>query len=158
HQGQVFDATFSPDGKTLLTGGGWVGRRLGQARLWDVDTARVLGTAAEHAGLVLAVAYRQDGKAILTGSEDGKARLWDLVTGQTRDFPHKAWVHAVAFSPDGKFVLTGGGGKARMWSADTGKEQGLLPPGKFPLPHGKRLFAMAFSPKEDTILTVGDTA
>src|SRR5262249_31180534 len=42
--------------------------------------------------------------------------------------------------------------------ADTGKEQGLLPDGKSLLPHGRFLFAMAFSPEEDTTLTVGDTA
>src|SRR5205823_3402516 len=85
-----------------------------------------------HQGPVFAVAFSPDGRAVLTGSQDGTARLWSAATGKELSPPlrHRGWVYAVAFSPDGRAVLTGGGdlrtGEARLWSAATGKE--LTPP------------------------------
>ena len=71
-----------------------------------------------HQGIVWAVAYSPDGKTILTGSVDGKARLWDVSTGRPIGQPltHQDAVSAVAFSPDGTTVITGSrDGTARFW-------------------------------------------
>jgi WD40 repeat protein len=59
---------------------------------------------------------------VITGSWDGKARLWDASTGQPIGQPltHQGAVSAVAFSRDGTTVITGSwDGKARLWDVDT---------------------------------------
>src|SRR5262249_52909908 len=71
------------------------------AYLWDVDTRRLV--ALTHRDRVAAVAFRPDGKAVLTGSVDKTAQLWDVATGAKIGPPleHQGMLNAVAFSPDG---------------------------------------------------------
>ena len=70
---------------------------------------KTLAALEGHTGVVMTVAFSPDGARVLTGSDDGKARLWDAATGKTlATFEgHKGAVTAVAFSPDGARVLTG---------------------------------------------------
>ena len=96
------------------------------------------------------MAFSPDGKTVLTGCQDGTARLWNTHTGKATGPPlrHPAAVGAVTFSPDGKTILTGCEDmKARLWDTATGQ-----PIGK-PLEHSVMVFAVAFSPDGKTILT-----
>ena len=59
-----------------------------------------------------------DGRAVLTGSFDKTARVWDTVTGKPLGpaLRHDGQIYAVAFSPDGQTVLTGSDDRtARLW-------------------------------------------
>jgi hypothetical protein len=99
------------------------------------------------AAAVKAVAFSPDGKAVLTGSSDGTARLWDAATSLPLGPPlrHQSAIRAVAFSPDGKVVLTGGDDKsARLWDAATGRPLGE------PLHHQEGVRVVAFSPDVST--------
>jgi WD40 repeat protein len=100
--------------------------------------------------VVSSVAFSADGKRILTGSEDGTARVWDAEKGhELRALKgHTHHVSSVAFSPDGKRILTGSRDTtAKVWDAETGQELLTLKghtnavTGVAFSPDGKRLFA-----------------
>jgi hypothetical protein len=103
-----------------------------------------------HGGPVRAVAFRPDGKAILTGSDDHTAQLWDAATGKRigPPLPHEGRVVAVAVRPDGQTILTGGDDDtARLWDAATGQPIGP------PLRHQGWVRAVAVRPDGQAVLT-----
>jgi WD40 repeat protein len=70
----VRSVTFSPDGRTLVSGS-----NDGTVRLWDVTTQQQIGDPMnEHDGTVYSVAFSPDGKTLVSGSAHGTARLWDV--------------------------------------------------------------------------------
>ena len=104
-----------------------------------------------HVGEIYSVAFSPDGKYILTGSQDGTARLWDPENGQEiRQFiGHKGGVSAAAFSPDGKLVLTGGNDQTiRLWDTQTGQQLQMFN-------DSNGVTAVAFSPDGKLLLTNG---
>jgi tetratricopeptide (TPR) repeat protein len=100
--------------------------------------------------VVAKVAFSPDGKAVLTGSWDRTAQLWDPLTGRPLVPPlrHQGPVVAVAFSPDGTNAVTGSADKtARLWDMSTGRPIGP------PLRHDKLVYSVAFSPDGRSVLT-----
>ena len=105
---------------------------------------------AGHEGGVWAVAFAPDGQTVLSGSDDGTARLWDVANGEpVQEFlGHEDEVHSVAFGPDGRTVLTGGYDlTARLWAVSTGQELR-----QFNEPDGSDVI-VAFSPDGQFVLT-----
>ncbi len=88
-------ATFSPDGKSVLTA---CADRT--ARIWDASTGREAGRLKLDSP-VLAVAYSADGMRIIVGGDDGRAVVFDAATRQplVRYLGHTAAIHCVAFAP-----------------------------------------------------------
>jgi WD40 repeat protein len=113
---------YSPDSRWLLT---W-GPGPGTAQLRDVATlrdARPLLRALESP--VHQAAFSRDGRRLLLGCRDGKARLWDLDRDVEIDpghCPSHAYpITAVAFDPRRARVVTGcHGGTVRLWDATRG--------------------------------------
>lgn len=76
-----------------------------------------------------AVAYSLDGTMVVSGSEDGTAKVWELMTGECLAtlHGHTKGVRAVSFSPDSKQVATGSfDGSARLWSIGSAQCTGTL--------------------------------
>jgi WD40 repeat protein len=67
-------AAFSPDGKTLATGG----RPDFAVYVWDAADGRQLARFNGHTGLVTALAYSADGRTLLSGSADGTTLVWEV--------------------------------------------------------------------------------
>jgi WD40 repeat protein len=150
HEGVVFAAVFSPDGKYVATASSD-----GTARVWEPHAGDAASTSAgalsdvalRHQGGVTAVAFSPDGRRLATASLDGTARLWSVppATGSLatagRVLQHSVRVQAVAFSPDGALLATGtDDGAVRLWSTATGQPVGQ------PLRHQGAVNALVFSP------------
>ncbi|HEX8106472.1 MAG TPA: WD40 repeat domain-containing protein, partial [Kofleriaceae bacterium] len=111
----------SSDGQRLLaiprTGA------VGPALLWRLDEPSPIWRLDTHNTPVISARFVNDDHAVLTGSGDGTARLWDAQTGRLRrSYSHGgAYVADVAFEPDGAFAVTAGGdGVLRFWDVPSG--------------------------------------
>ena len=71
HAAAVNHATFSPDGKFIVTASDD-----GTARLWVAATGRTLATLFGHTRSLTTAGFSPDGKRIVTASEDGTARIF----------------------------------------------------------------------------------
>ena len=112
----VKSVAFSPDGKTLASGGGD-----NVIHLWDMDTGKRKMTLVGHTHWVFSLAFSPDGKTLASGSVDSDIRLWDPHTGQHKKTltGHGDWVRSIAFSPDGKTLVSGSDdGSVLLWKID----------------------------------------
>jgi WD40 repeat protein len=112
HRGAVRSVTFSPDGKSALSGGAD-----GTTKLWELASGQQLHSFVGHRGDVLGVAFLPGGKFVLSGSDDA-IKLWEVdsnrelrgVTG------YQERASSVAFSRDGRFALAGSrDGTVTLW-------------------------------------------
>ena len=100
-----FDAircvAFSPDGATFATGTHRVGRLVGEVRLWETATGRLLRPPMPHTNYVQAVAFRPDGRVLAAGDYHGLVRTWDTTTGREVGQPLRqgSIVASLAYSP-----------------------------------------------------------
>ena len=101
---------------------------------------------------VTAVAFSPDGTHIVSGSHDGKIRVWNPVTGQQIGKAlrgHEDSVYTVAFSPDGTQILSGSSDKTiRVWDVVTGQQVGEALRG-----HEGLVLSVAFSPDGTQIVS-----
>ena len=74
---QVAAASFSPDGRRILTAS--FDRT---ATLWDARTAQPLIVLRGHSDRLWCAAFSPDGRRVITGSRDGTARVWDAASGR----------------------------------------------------------------------------
>ncbi len=104
---------FSPDGKTLVSGGGDdPGQEL---KLWDVATG--VGRASfslPGGGLIIDLAFAPDGRTLALSFATGyyhQLLLWDVHSERCRELvsAEAAWRPALAFSPDGHTLTVGCG-------------------------------------------------
>jgi WD40 repeat protein len=101
---------FSPDGKTLATGGGELSRS-GDIILFDVATGKPTQTWKEkHSDTVLCLDFSPDGKRLASGAADKIARVTDIASGkQTNLFEgHTHHVMGIAYRSDGRVLATAG--------------------------------------------------
>lgn len=123
---------FEPTlGKILATG-----CHDGNIRTFDVEKNTPLKTIAAHTqpspSSIYCVVWSNDGKQIVSASQDKSLKLWDATAGtivkefkayDEKKFPkgHQAAVYCAAFSPDGKFLASGSLDKTiKLWSVADG--------------------------------------
>jgi WD40 repeat protein len=118
HTHEVFSASFSSDGKRIVTGS-----QDNTAKVWDAMTGKELLTLSGYTEAVSSASFSGDGTRIVTGSWE-IATVWDAHTGQRllMLYGHTDWINSAAFSGDGTRILTSSEDKtARVWSALSGK-------------------------------------
>jgi WD40 repeat protein len=125
----VLAVAFSPDGKTLATGG--VDNII---RLWDLSSLKTdfVEITKEpivlkgHAAAVQALAFGKDANTLASAGADRSVILWDIKAGTPKVLPaeHTAVVKALAFSDDGKTLASAGADSTLViWDAVKGAKR-----------------------------------
>jgi WD40 repeat protein/tetratricopeptide (TPR) repeat protein/tRNA A-37 threonylcarbamoyl transferase component Bud32 len=138
----VWAVAFSPDGRTVVTGGG----SFQKGPAMDIPGRGRIPRPG--LGLTPGRGFgRSDPLEAL--SRPGLAYVWDVAKGESLGLlGHSNAVLAVAFSPDGRRILTGSVDQtAQLWDAGTRRPLGKR------LVHDGPVVAVAFSPDGRTILT-----
>ena len=78
HEDTVTSASFSPDGRRIVTAS-WDKT----VRLWNAEAGKPIGEPLKgHEDTVTSAAFSPDGRRIVTASWDKTVRLWDAETGK----------------------------------------------------------------------------
>jgi WD40 repeat protein len=142
HSSAGLVATFSPDGKTVVSAGDGAGKR------WDTATGKLLGQLPR--GQRSALLFAPNGRWLADAGGD----LLDATSGEVvvrlvpRDSPYA--LVALAFAPDSSLLATSApDGTVTLWNTATGKATQQL------RGHEQRVGAAAFSSEGHTLITMG---
>lgn len=165
HPRRVDAVVFSPDGKTVVSGGSD-----GTAKIWDAVSLRNLHTL-KWGTWVQSVAYSPDGRLLAAGGslqwlQKGERTttavgLWKGITGDKiidlrADPLITSYVYSVAFSPDGQTLAAGNSAEfitrrcpVFLWDVPSGKLRRTLEGDMY------IVYAVQFSPDGKTLATGG---
>ena len=120
HTAGVQRIDFSPDGKTLASGG-----KDEKIRLWDVESGELKHTFAGHALSIDFLKYAFDGKMIVSHGGDNNVCAWNAESGELihiiSDF--KDEITDLDFAADGKTLGTvNSNGLIQTWNMHTGRK------------------------------------
>ncbi len=152
---------FSPDGKTIATGGGD-----NTVRLWELPprrqgsptSVRPYATLTGHTNTVLAVTFDSRGGRLASAGADGIVRLWDVPGGEPRKSPvaanvmrgHTGSVLAIVWPARGLYSA-GSDGRVLEWKPEAGGAKFVE---LFKLK--KQALALAASPDGEYLAAAGD--
>ena len=121
-QGSITNSVaFSPDGRTLASGGG-VHYFNQTIRLWDIASQTNIATLTGHSNSIRSLAFSPDGTILATGAADNTVKLWNVSSRAsiTTLEGHTSSVSSVAFSPDGTTLASGAFDKTvKLWDIAT---------------------------------------
>jgi len=104
-----------------------------------------------HTNYVRSMALSPDGKLLVSGSNDGTVRIWDMETGKEIRYlsGHTDFVHSVTFSSDGALIASGSEDKTvRIWDVKNGVQMMCLQG------HFTGVESVIFSPNKRFLISV----
>lgn len=150
HQQPVYSVAINPDGERAVSGdaqGTVIHWELASGRLLQrfsgyLERGRESNPLESHYEAIWGIAFRPDGQAALSVSQDQTALLWDLTDGKLlrRYTTFKAGLFGVAFHPNGRSALVGRlDSKLSLLDLESGESLDFLG-------HGGRVHALALRP------------
>ncbi|MEG4111641.1 MULTISPECIES: WD40 domain-containing protein [unclassified Microcoleus] len=149
HSSFVNSLAISPDGK-IMASGSWDKT----IKIWNLETAELIGTLTGHSDRVNSVAISSDGKMLVSGSSDETIKFWNLHSGDLLcTFPgHSMEVNSVAINPKRLVIASCGGADntIKLWNLRSGELLRTL------RGHSDNVNAVVFSP-DGKILASGSS-
>jgi WD40 repeat protein len=113
----LYDAVFSPDGKTIAAAG-----YDAVIRLWDVSSGKQLGQLKGHNGAIYDLEYSPDGGVLISASADETVKVWNPKSMQRLDTlsQPEGEVLVTKITKDGQHVLAGSAdNRIRIWKLES---------------------------------------
>ena len=152
HRSRVQGIAFSPSGKRILSGHGWIQdqqtqRWKGELRLFELETGTQLSVWPQEA-YVKNVAYSPDAAQVLSASTDNALRVYDIRSGRLiQEWILDGIAHSAVFSPDGqKILVSSGDNSLKLYDIQTKQELGSFP-------HKGAVYSAIFSPDGSHFIT-----
>ncbi len=118
HESSPTAVSYSPDGRTLLTG-----TADGNASLWDLATSEKLFEMNVEAGPISTVSFDRTGRFALISARNGRVLAVESTTGkQVVDIHLDVPVHSGEYHPSGKTIAIGTEAGVRIVDAASGEK------------------------------------
>ena len=161
HADRVRHATFSKDGTRILTSSNdrtariWALKEMAQPDGSTTIEAAITRVFNGHEWAVLSAEFSDDGKFVITASEDNTARIWDAESGKELSVlaGHTARVTSVAFAPGenpSRAITASQDGAVKLWDTKENKEILTLDG------HTREVTSVVFSPDGKYVLTASE--
>jgi WD40 repeat protein/serine/threonine protein kinase len=143
-------ATFSPDGKYIVTGGVF-----GDLKIWDKNNGSLIRTLHGHTGSIWGISYSPDGTQIASCSDDGTIRVWSAYMDYEKIIVRDAGSMILSFNHGGNMIVSGSMGPdkdyiIKIWSTAEWKKLFELSG------HSGRITSLRFSPDDKHLISGSD--
>jgi WD40 repeat protein len=147
--GFLYSIAFSPEHNRAVLSGS----RGNTLKLWtNIPESKGTVFFQGHEKEVYLVAISNDSKKILSASDDGTMKVWDVESKKViSDFKDEVLVWSATFSPDGSQFLMGGESIVKLFDASNNKGQEI----RSFSGHSGRVYSVAFSPNGNKVLSGG---
>jgi len=126
----------------------------GAVGVYDRRTGKICQSYVGHHGPVRSLCWARNGDALLSASDDGTVRAWDM--GSPGEpfwtfYANRSWCLSVRCAPDGThFCTTGADREVKFWSLDTKEELSRVEG------HEDQVWEVAYSPDGSELASVSD--